>query len=242
MPCVVSRHHPLVSCTHISMPCVVFPRPPVPRFVYSHFDAMRCFAALRLRPSKSAFSPSEMAHLKETAGVRGFLDDFIDCPDTVRQVRRYDRPTTVAAAVSSDIIVYHHHISYRWRGPPLFRIIRSFGRAGSQVLQPAPACSTRNFLQLKNMEACLTPKCFNNTRVWKPVSVPKVFTPQEHMGLPHSKFFTTQEHGPASLRSFNKTNARTRSLPHSKGLNGVIDGRLVHAPRTKSCAEKCGCW
>lgn len=41
-----------------------------------------------LRPSKSTFSPSEMAQLKERGGVRGFLDDFISCPDTVRQVRR----------------------------------------------------------------------------------------------------------------------------------------------------------
>ena len=36
------------------------------------------------------FSLSEMASLQETAGVRGFLDDFITCPDTIRQVS--DRP------------------------------------------------------------------------------------------------------------------------------------------------------
>ncbi|CAM9443661.1 unnamed protein product, partial [Ectocarpus sp. 6 AP-2014] len=41
-----------------------------------------------LRPSKATFSQSEMAQLKERGGVRGFLDDFISCPDTVRQVLR----------------------------------------------------------------------------------------------------------------------------------------------------------
>ncbi|CAM9482801.1 unnamed protein product [Ascophyllum nodosum] len=41
-----------------------------------------------LKNQVQVFSLSEMASLQETAGVRGFLDDFITCPDTIRQVLR----------------------------------------------------------------------------------------------------------------------------------------------------------
>jgi len=50
-----------------------------------------CSLGHRLRPISPMFSKAEMDALKKDGGVRGFLDDFISCKDTVKQVNTEKR-------------------------------------------------------------------------------------------------------------------------------------------------------
>lgn len=85
-------------------------RPILPIPYYFHITARPVRSSLK--PQQPFFSKGEMARLQETAGVRGFLDDFVTCPDTIRQVGVIDLIDVDTSDIDSAICNMKYNMQY----------------------------------------------------------------------------------------------------------------------------------